>query len=426
MLSVTAPQAVEAATATARRWAAESAGHPEPPAAKLLARVLAHPGGLAFTLDFVDGVLRPEDPGVAATALRGLTRRPAPFLPLPLRWGLRARCVLPPGPGAGAADAARGDRGADLPRRVRAGAAGARRACRATGGGRRSPAQGAARQGREPRDGAGAGGAAGLGEPGARQQGGDRRQFPEGARLLSHSRAGATAPGRSGQPQRLHPGRSVGTGQGPGRGRGGRRRDALRHGGAAAGGDPARGRAAAALRPRGAARRVRLGHLLPGAPAGGERSTRELHVGGGGPGTRRLLPGPGGSPLPQGRLAGGLPHARAMGDSGTARRGARFRQRPGHEPRAAREPGLGPGHPREASRTGARRGAGRPRHCHLGGGRRSRADAGPAGRRGVVSCPARGARRGAPAARHATRGGPRGPRGGGRRRGGQADRSGGR
>ena len=95
MLSVTAPQAVEAATATARRWAAESAGHPEPPAAKLLARVLAHPGGLAFTLDFVDGVLRPEDPGVAATALRGLTRRPAPFLPLPLRWGLRAVGLAP-------------------------------------------------------------------------------------------------------------------------------------------------------------------------------------------------------------------------------------------------------------------------------------------------------------------------------------------
>ena len=72
MLSVTAPESVEASVATARRWAEERAGQAEPPAARLLARVLAHPDGLSFTLDFVDGVLRPEDPGVAAgTGLYG-------------------------------------------------------------------------------------------------------------------------------------------------------------------------------------------------------------------------------------------------------------------------------------------------------------------------------------------------------------------
>ncbi|MBB1515832.1 bifunctional proline dehydrogenase/L-glutamate gamma-semialdehyde dehydrogenase [Tessaracoccus sp. MC1679] len=95
MLSVTTPQSVEAAVATARRWAAETAGRSEPPAARLLARVLAHPRGLAFTLDFVDGVLRPEDPTVAGAALGALARRPAPFLPLPLRWGLRAVRIAP-------------------------------------------------------------------------------------------------------------------------------------------------------------------------------------------------------------------------------------------------------------------------------------------------------------------------------------------
>ncbi|AQP44190.1 proline dehydrogenase family protein [Tessaracoccus flavus] len=84
-----------AAIATARRWARESLNHPEPPAATLLARTLSHPGGLRFTLDFVDGVLRPEDPGVGASALRELSTRPAGFLPMPLQLGLRAAGMAP-------------------------------------------------------------------------------------------------------------------------------------------------------------------------------------------------------------------------------------------------------------------------------------------------------------------------------------------
>ncbi|MDO5082652.1 MAG: bifunctional proline dehydrogenase/L-glutamate gamma-semialdehyde dehydrogenase [Arachnia propionica] len=88
MTKVTDPALISSAVATARRWAEESLQHPEPRAAKLLAGVLAHPDGLKFTLEFVDGVLRPEDPAVAAQNLARLSRQPAPFLPAPLRAGL--------------------------------------------------------------------------------------------------------------------------------------------------------------------------------------------------------------------------------------------------------------------------------------------------------------------------------------------------
>ena len=86
---------LDASVATARRWAIASHTYPEPPAARLLADVLRHPDGLRFTLDFVDSVIRPEDPGVAAQALAELARRPAPFLPLPLRAAMRAASVAP-------------------------------------------------------------------------------------------------------------------------------------------------------------------------------------------------------------------------------------------------------------------------------------------------------------------------------------------
>ena len=81
---------LEAAVTTARRWADEATAHPEPRAAVLLGNALKDPGGLRFTLDFVDGVLRPEDKGVAARNLAELAQRPARFLPLPLRAGMKA------------------------------------------------------------------------------------------------------------------------------------------------------------------------------------------------------------------------------------------------------------------------------------------------------------------------------------------------
>ncbi|MBK7820696.1 MAG: bifunctional proline dehydrogenase/L-glutamate gamma-semialdehyde dehydrogenase [Tessaracoccus sp.] len=87
----------DAAIATARRWAEACRTHPEPRATKLLAAALRHPEGLRFTLDFVDTVIRPEDPTVAAAALRELARRDVGFLPAPLRLGLRTAVAATPG-----------------------------------------------------------------------------------------------------------------------------------------------------------------------------------------------------------------------------------------------------------------------------------------------------------------------------------------
>ncbi|AQP46785.1 hypothetical protein BW730_03820 [Tessaracoccus aquimaris] len=91
-------ETVNDAAATARRWADECRAFPEPRTAKLLADVLSHEGGLRFTLDFVDQVLRPEDPRVAAAALSRLASQRVDFLPAPLRIGLRqvvGRAPLP-------------------------------------------------------------------------------------------------------------------------------------------------------------------------------------------------------------------------------------------------------------------------------------------------------------------------------------------
>lgn len=73
----------DAAIATARRWAQACRAHPEPRAARLLAAALHHPEGLRFTLDFVDQVVRPEDPTVAAAALRSSLTATSASYPLP-------------------------------------------------------------------------------------------------------------------------------------------------------------------------------------------------------------------------------------------------------------------------------------------------------------------------------------------------------
>ncbi|WGT48168.1 proline dehydrogenase family protein [Tessaracoccus lacteus] len=85
----------ESAVATARRWADECRAHPEPRAARLLAAALKHPSGLRFTLDFVDSVMRPEDPQVASRALLELSKRPVDFLPVPLRVAMRSVGAAP-------------------------------------------------------------------------------------------------------------------------------------------------------------------------------------------------------------------------------------------------------------------------------------------------------------------------------------------
>ncbi|MFJ4223037.1 proline dehydrogenase family protein [Microbacterium sp. NPDC089695] len=70
----------------ARRWVAEAAAADVDPAAERLAGVLQDANGLPFTLGFVDGVMRPESLGAAASQLH----RIAPIVPDFLPWYLRS------------------------------------------------------------------------------------------------------------------------------------------------------------------------------------------------------------------------------------------------------------------------------------------------------------------------------------------------
>jgi RHH-type proline utilization regulon transcriptional repressor/proline dehydrogenase/delta 1-pyrroline-5-carboxylate dehydrogenase len=69
------------AVALASKWVDEGAEAPTDPAAERLAGVLRDPNGLEFTVGFVDGVMRPEDPLVAGNALAALAGRTPRFLP---------------------------------------------------------------------------------------------------------------------------------------------------------------------------------------------------------------------------------------------------------------------------------------------------------------------------------------------------------
>ena len=96
----------EASVALARRWATEAAapgdgsgrggaaaGHRS---AALLAEVLKDESGLAFTIGFVDRVVRPEDLRVAARNLSVLARSTPAFLPLPMRGAVRLGGLMAP------------------------------------------------------------------------------------------------------------------------------------------------------------------------------------------------------------------------------------------------------------------------------------------------------------------------------------------
>ena len=72
--------------ATVRRWLEHSQTLPVDKAAARLAAMLNDPRGLAFTVGFVDGVIRPEDVREAARTLAQLARDVPGFLP----WHLRA------------------------------------------------------------------------------------------------------------------------------------------------------------------------------------------------------------------------------------------------------------------------------------------------------------------------------------------------
>ena len=72
--------------ATVRRWLEHAQTLPVDKAAARLAAMLNDPRGLAFTVGFVDGVIRPEDVREAARTLAQLARDVPGFLP----WHLRA------------------------------------------------------------------------------------------------------------------------------------------------------------------------------------------------------------------------------------------------------------------------------------------------------------------------------------------------
>ncbi len=77
--------AAQKAEETAKRWTEKSTQYPNGRAAQLLAKVLEDPAGLDFTVEFVDGVIRPEDMRVAANNLQQLTKTAPTFLPAWLR-----------------------------------------------------------------------------------------------------------------------------------------------------------------------------------------------------------------------------------------------------------------------------------------------------------------------------------------------------
>lgn len=80
--------------AQVRAWLDAAATKPVHPSARRLAAVLKDPRGLEFTVGFVDRVIRPEDLGVAARALRELVAITPRFLPRHQRAALRLGALL--------------------------------------------------------------------------------------------------------------------------------------------------------------------------------------------------------------------------------------------------------------------------------------------------------------------------------------------
>jgi RHH-type proline utilization regulon transcriptional repressor/proline dehydrogenase/delta 1-pyrroline-5-carboxylate dehydrogenase len=84
------------ATILAERWVSESADAPVDPSAQRLAGVLKDPNGLAFTVGFVDGVMRPESLFVAGYNLQKVAKLTPSFLPWYLRAAIAAGGFLGP------------------------------------------------------------------------------------------------------------------------------------------------------------------------------------------------------------------------------------------------------------------------------------------------------------------------------------------
>jgi len=84
------PELAAETIALVRHWLTESAKVPADRAATHLASALKDPRGLEFTVGFIDGVIRPEDPRVAARKFAELARDVPRFLPWHLRAAVRA------------------------------------------------------------------------------------------------------------------------------------------------------------------------------------------------------------------------------------------------------------------------------------------------------------------------------------------------
>lgn len=82
--------------ALVRHWLTEAAKFPADVSAQRLAGVLKDPNGLDFTVGFVDGVVRPEDLGVAARNLAALAPKVPAFLPWYMRSAVRVGGVMAP------------------------------------------------------------------------------------------------------------------------------------------------------------------------------------------------------------------------------------------------------------------------------------------------------------------------------------------
>lgn len=86
----------EASVELVRQWLADASKVAPAGSAKLLAAVLRDPNGLAFTVGFVDGVIRPEDVRVAARALAQVAPQVPKFLPWWMRAGVRTGGAMAP------------------------------------------------------------------------------------------------------------------------------------------------------------------------------------------------------------------------------------------------------------------------------------------------------------------------------------------
>ncbi|WP_182050383.1 proline dehydrogenase family protein [Changpingibacter yushuensis] len=87
---------IDGAIETAREWERASHAYPNSRAALLLADALHAEDGLDFTVSFVDGVVRPEDPVVATRNMKALSKRNYDFLPAYLATPLKAGGAVAP------------------------------------------------------------------------------------------------------------------------------------------------------------------------------------------------------------------------------------------------------------------------------------------------------------------------------------------